>query len=79
MMSVTVVMKLTIVSCLDGGMMTMLELLPLVTLALTLVSSPSHGSLQHSQHGTLNDLLVDQEDMQLPAEVRELLLNVSHQ
>ena len=52
----------------DNGMMTMVEVLLLITLTLTFVSSPSHGSLYRTRHNTLNDML-DQDDLQPPAMV----------
>jgi len=65
---------LTMASCVDGGMTTMIELLLLVTLTLSLVSSPSHASLHHTQQQTLDELLGDEQDLQLPAKVRKLTL-----
>jgi len=52
----------------DNGMMAMIELLFLMTLTLTFISSPSHGSLYRTRHNTLNDML-DRNDLQPPATV----------
>jgi len=49
--------------------MTMIELLAVVTLTLTLVSSPSHGSLHRTRRQTLNELLDGEEDSRLPTTV----------
>jgi len=53
-------------------MMAMIELLSLVTLTLTFVSSPSHGSLHRTQQRTASEMLDNDEALQPPANVREL-------
>jgi len=60
------------ISRLGLAMRTTLDLLSLVTLTLTLVSSPSHESPHHNQRKSLSQLL-DHDDTYLPATVSETL------
>jgi len=63
-------MMMMMMSCSDGRAMTsMMELLMVVTLTLTVISSPSHGRPHHLRHDAHKEWFDDTEDLQTPGKV----------